>query len=653
MTGPDAELLRIFHEESAERLDRIVDSLLMVEGGVASADAVDALFRDVHSIKGNTAMMGFEEARAIAHAMEDFLEQAREQGLLAPELVDPLLRATDAVRRSIAGEPGGAEDIVAELCPAAEPAALATQAPLPTPATEVRPERVASIRVSADKVDSLLDAVGETVLHQRRLEHLIAATGVNGYGQPVMEEMNTGERLLNELQEAVVEMRTLPLTSITGRFPRAVRDLALREGKQIGLLMSGTDTQLDRLILDGISETIVHLLSNAVIHGIEAPAERVAAGKKSEGRLELRAEHRAGMVAIEVSDDGRGVRADLVRGSAGASLGNVLAQAGFSTAAKVSDAAGRGVGLDAVKTHVEALGGSLEIASEPGVGTQVVLLLPLTLALLRVLLVERGGQAFGIALASVGEVLSVHARTSLAGLPSLELRGRPIPLTDLAASIGASAPALEDRPPAVVISSGGERAAVMCDALLGELEVVVKGLGPLLATVPGYLGAGILADGRIAPILDPGFLVRQRRRIPPAQPARAAADASPWQAPAKVLVVDDQFTVRELQRSILEASGYRVETARDGREALAILAGDETIELVVTDIQMPELDGLGLLRAIRQDAARSELPVIVVSSQSDADARRRGADAGADAYIVKQDFDQRALLDTVERLVGA
>jgi two-component system, chemotaxis family, sensor kinase CheA len=423
MTEPDAALLQIFQEETAERLDRIVDSLLMVEGGAASADAVDALFRDVHSIKGNAGMVGFEEARAIAHAMEDLLEDARRRGQLAPDLVDPLLRATDAVRRSVAGESGAADGILSELRPGPASngdAAEGAEAAAPNPVTEVSPERAASIRVSAEKVDSLLDAVGETALNRRRVAHLMSAErdGPNG---PLAEEMDTGERLLDELQEAVLQMRTLPLTSITGRFPRAVRDLAQREGKQVELVMSGTGTQLDRVILDGISETITHLLSNAVIHGIEPPEERVGAGKASGGRLELRAEQRGGMVAIEVADDGRGVSEDLLRRAAGGSLVDVLAEAGFSTAAEVSDAAGRGVGLDAVKTHVEGLGGSLEMASEPGVGTTFVLLLPLTLALLRVLLVERGGQAFGIALSSVSEALSVDARTSLGGRPALEL----------------------------------------------------------------------------------------------------------------------------------------------------------------------------------------------------------------------------------------
>jgi len=181
---------------------------------------------------------------------------------------------------------------------------------------------------------------------------------------------------------------------------------------------------------------------------------------------------------------------------------------------------------------------------------------------------------------------------------------------------------------------------------------VVKSLGPLLAGVPGYLGAAVLEDGRVALILDPGFLARRSTSAPARRPATPATPTENV-VPAKVLVVDDQFTVRELQRSILEAAGYRVETARDGREALAMLGNNGAIDIVVTDLQMPELDGIGLLEAVRADPERAELPVVVVTSRADEEDRRRGAEAGADAYIVKQDFDQQALLDTVARLVDS
>jgi two-component system chemotaxis sensor kinase CheA len=626
---PDAELFEVFREEATERIDRMVETLLALESGRADDDAIDSLFRDAHSIKGSAGMVGVEEARTLAHTIEDQLEGVRENGVFPKELTDPLLRATDALRRAVAGDNG--EVPTPEERQTTEPA---------------KPIEHPSMRMPADKVDRLLDAVGETVLHRRRLEHLL--DGSPSGEERVEEELGQGELLLDELQDSVVQMRTLPLSSITGGFPRAVRDLAATHQKQVALEISGADTQLDRVILDGISESITHLLRNAVAHGIESPQEREHAGKPPSGRIELRAEQRGSMVAIEVVDDGRGVSSELLHGvGAGGNLADVLAQAGFSTAEHVTDVSGRGVGLDAVKDHVQSLRGALEVHSEPGRGTVVTMLLPLTLALLHVLLFERGGQTFGLPLANVEEVIAVGDTTSLGGRKAIELRGRSVPLTDLAQIVGAGVPALPAQPHAVIVSASGRTVGAVCDRIVEEQEVVVKSLGPLLTAVAGYLGAAIMGDGGVALILDPAFLTEPRDRRATAQVAQQAVELAP-----KVLVVDDQFTVRELQRSILEAAGYRVETARDGREALTRVVDDMEVDLVVTDVEMPEMTGLQLVETIRQSPERSSLPVVVVTGRGGEEDRRRGAEAGADAYIVKEEFDQRALLETVGRLLA-
>jgi CheY-like chemotaxis protein/chemotaxis signal transduction protein len=299
---------------------------------------------------------------------------------------------------------------------------------------------------------------------------------------------------------------------------------------------------------------------------------------------------------------------------------------------------------------VESFGGTLEAFSETGVGTRVVLVLPLALALLEVLLVERGGQAFGVPLAAVEEVIAVENPLTLEGRSTLELHERAVPLADLAALVGGDAPTLAERPPAIVVTSGGRRVAASCDRLLGQEEIVVKPLGPLLASVKGYLGAAILGDGRVALLLDPAALTRATPRV--AKPRAGASVAAVARLAPKVLVVEDSYTVRELQRSILEAAGYRVETASNGEDGLDRVASDDEIALVITDLEMPEMDGLELTRAIRARSEHSSLPVVVVTSLGDEEDRRRGVEAGANAYIVKQAFDQQALLDIVERLVG-
>jgi two-component system chemotaxis sensor kinase CheA len=457
------------------------------------------------------------------------------------------------------------------------------------------------------------------------------------------------------IEDAVMAVRLLPASAVFAPFQRMVRDLGRTHGKDVRLVVEGGETEIDRKILDELRDPLMHLLRNAVHHGIEPPAERERAGKPRRGAIEVTAEQRGALVEVTVDDDGRGVPAHvLAEAGEGRSLADVLTRPGFSTADAVTGVAGRGVGLDAVAREVEAVGGRLEVASRPGDGTRVSLLLPLTLALLDAMLVERGGQPFALPLASVLEVLRVEATLALGGRESVALRGEPIPLVDLAQAVGAGAAAPPSAPPALVVAATRGRLALVCDRLLGEQRVVVKPLGTLMARVRGYLGAAILGDGRIALILDAAALDREAagRAAPTPQAEPAAAEAREPPTAPTILVVEDSFTVRELQRSILEAAGYRVETARDGAEGWQRVRRDGDIALVVTDVEMPHMDGFALVEAIRADAEHAALPVVIVTARGDDADRRRGLDAGADAYIAKGAFEQQALLDTVERLIG-
>lgn len=648
LSSAQARVLGAFREEAGERLDRIVEGLIGLERGTGGVDAINALFREAHSIKGSAGMMGLDEAYDIGHALEDVLSQARTAGSLAPGLVEPLLAATDALRRAVAGETGVAPPALAALAASGGTLPRAEAGPPDARAagSESRePGGRRSMRVEAGRVDRLLDAVGETLVHHRRLEHALKSTAGGSGPEDLMAQADS---LLDELQDAVIQLRTVPISSITGPFPRAVRDLAAAHGKQVELVIEGTGSQLDRVILEGTSEAMVHLLRNAVAHGIETPAERERAGKSRDGRIELRAQQRGDRVAIEVRDDGRGVAPELVQAADGpAALANLLARAGMSTADAVTEVSGRGVGLDAVKNHVESVGGSLEIRSEPGVGTAVTLLLPMHLALLDVLVIERHDACFAVPIADVGAVIAVEGTLSLLGRPAVDVDGEAVPVADVVAVLGGSAPPPPARPPAIVVARGGRRAALLCDRLVGDEAVVVKRLGSVLADTPGYLGAAVMGDGRVALVLDPQHLFSAAAEVR----ARVTAP-EPDTAPPTVLVVDDQFTVRELQRSILESSGYRVETARDGREAWERLSTQRGVDVVVTDLEMPEMDGLELVGAIRRDPDISTLPVVIVTSRGGDEDERRGMEAGADAYIVKERFDQRTLLDSVERLVG-
>jgi two-component system chemotaxis sensor kinase CheA len=646
----EAEFLELFRGEANERIETIVGTLLEIESGGANPEAINSLFRDAHTIKGGAAMLGLDTLRGLAHAMEDVLAKARSAGEFPAHLSELMLRGADTLRRHVAGDeaptPGLLEDLAASLDSGSgqpeDPADTAAP-PVAAPPADRR-----AIRVPPEKIDRLLDLVAESVLHRRRLEHVIGDDRTGG-DESVSDELDLGGRLFGELKDAAIQMRMLPLATITSALPRAVRDIAIAEGKNVQLVISGDETELDRIILESLFEPLVHTVRNAVGHGIETPHEREAAGKPPLATVGLCAKQRGGTVEIVVSDDGGGVPAELLaEADRHGSLADVLARPGFSTATEVTELSGRGVGLDAVKRYVEGFGGTLEVRSEPGTGTEIVLVLPLALALLEVLLVERGAQVYGLPLASVEEALSAENLLALEGRPSLELRGRSVQLADLAELVGVGAPALPAGSPAIIVTSGGRRVAATCDRLLGQDEVVVKPLGPLLASARGYLGAAILGDGRVALLLDPSSLSRASERPrPQAAPAVREQRLAP-----KVLVVEDSFTVRELQRSILQAAGYRVEIACDGKEGLDRVSEDDEIDLVITDLEMPRMNGLELTRAIRGRAESASLPVVIVTSLGSDDDRRAGVESGASAYMVKQSFDQQVLLDTVERLVG-
>ena len=703
MTDVDDELADIFRSETLGRLDQMDTALLAVEAGDAGAESVDSLFRNAHTIKGSAGMVGFDDIRILAHAVEDILASVRETGVFPPELAAPLLRATAVLRAQVTGAEASADGLLDDLAaslallsdrpddtsspgspeastpqpPASETSAPETSAPETSvpetsvpgtgspkagPAQAAPPDREASepglptpaakaerrpVRVPAAKIDQLLDIVGELMQYRGRLAHSLGSQ--TQLSAQAADMLAGGERMLAELKDTAVGLRTLPLAVITDRLPRAVRDLARAAGKDVELVVTGADTELDRVILESLYEPLTHLLRNAVTHGIELPAERERAQKPARGRLELHAVPRGSLVEIVVTDDGKGISPEVVQEARHAgSLADVLTRPGYSTAPEVTDLAGRGVGLDAVKSYVKSLGGSLDVRSEPGHGMTVILLLPLALALLEVLLFERGAAVYGVPLVVVEEVVTAAQTLTLEGRPALEVRGQPVPVADVASLIGAAAPPLRDCPPALVISASGRRAVVTCDAVLGEQEIVVKPLGPLYASVRSYLGTAILGDGRIALLIEPTLLTQ----LSPLAHSCAAPDATGRPIAPKVLVVEDSFTVRELQRSILQAAGYPVVTARDGRDALGALDRDPEIALVVTDLEMPEIDGLELTRAIRADRARSSLPVMIVTSHGSEADRRKGVEAGADAYMAKQSFDQQTLLATVERLIG-
>jgi two-component system chemotaxis sensor kinase CheA len=493
------------------------------------------------------------------------------------------------------------------------------------------------------------------------------------------------ERAAVQLDDEVRRVRMLPFAEACQGLERTARDVAQAEQKRVELVVVGGDVELDRSVLEGLRDPLSHLVRNAVDHGIETPEQRRAAGKPALGRVTVAAALRGTQVEVSVSDDGSGLDLDAVRAEAkrrGMSewsdphdLVDLIFMPGFSTTRIVTNVSGRGLGLDVVKSRVETLHGSVELTVDPGRGTRFTLSVPLTLTTLRALLVEAGGQTFALASASVPklvridprEVRTLEGRAVLlrdgAALPVVELAGvlGLAPCEPTAASVSASASALAPgKRPGLIVASGDRSVAFLVDELVAEHEIMVKSLGDRIRRLRHVLGATILPNGRIAPVLNPANLVRTAlARLPAAIPTAATTTAaaralsnnsSPAPVRKRLLVVDDSVTTRTLEKSILEAAGYEVLTAVDGADGWRLIQ-EQGADLVVSDIEMPHMDGFALTETIRRSTRFAELPVVLLTARSSERDRSRGAEVGADAYIVKSGFDQNDLIKTINQLL--
>ena len=424
--------------------------------------------------------------------------------------------------------------------------------------------------------------------------------------------------------------------------------------------------QADRAVLDGMREAVLHLVRNAVDHGLEPPAERRAAGKPEAGELRVCAALHGEQLTVTVSDDGRGLDTNAIRGQlqrrglpvpdTDAELALAVFEAGFSTRASATEISGRGVGLDVVRSIMTRLRGDVRVQWTRGRGTTFRLESPITLATQRVLFVDAGGQTLAIPTAAIARLHRVEVATlpRIDGRPALPTpAAAPVPLVSLAALLG---PPLAVRPPeelalVVSIEVGERRLALVVDAFGDEEEIVVRpiehrGARPL----PQLAGAAMLADGRIALVLNPAALaapsLARGRRAASVEAAAPAPRARP-----RILVVDDSITTRTLEESVLTGAGFDVLTAVDGADGWKLLQ-EHGADLVLTDIEMPRMDGVALCEAVRASRRFAQLPVVLVTSLESAADRARGLDAGADAYIVKSGFDQEELLTLVRQLLG-
>jgi len=475
------------------------------------------------------------------------------------------------------------------------------------------------------------------------------------------------------LEEQIKQVRMLPLNTITGPFGRTVRDLSQASGKEVVLEIIGSEVELDKRVLEQIKDPIIHMLRNAIDHGIEPPEKRLADGKPAYGTITLSAEHQGKDVAISVRDDGAGLNIEAIRqaavrrgvpnahGMSDPELVGLIYNPGFSTSPIITDVSGRGVGLDVVRRNVEILHGRINLDWQPGLGSCFTLLIPLALTSTRGLLVRVSNQLFAIPFNTIEwiEYVSAEDVTSVGGHDTIRFNGHPLLLTYLGSVLNlppTNGHFSKERISVVILSSSERRMAFTVDEIVDEQEVVIKGLGKQLTRVGGIAGASIMGSGEVILILNVTDLIKLAQHIEQhsvsGKTVSEETEVTTKEHPQRrILVVDDSITTRTLEKNILEASGYAVQLAIDGQEALNVLMGGDLPDLIISDIAMPRLDGFDLAQRIKSDTRTANLPLILVTSMNSNEDKARGIECGADAYIVKSSFDQNNLLETIEQLI--
>jgi len=600
-----------------------------------------------------------------------------------------------------------------EPSPPAAPLPASTPAPAPTIAAE---PSEAVVRVTALSLDRLMNLAGESLVQSRwlqpfagallqlkkrqdRLSTLLDAVAQNAsvglwpaeleqslsearresavsrqlIGERIGEfedHARAAEDLNTRLYREVIVSRMRPFADGVQAFPRLVRDTARRLGKQARVEIVGQTTEVDRDILEKLEAPLTHLLRNAVDHGLESTERRIEAGKPAEGVIRLEAHHRAGMLSIAVSDDGLGIDIERIRRKvidrrhATADMAGKMSELelleflflpGFSTAGQVTEVSGRGVGLDVVQNTVRRVGGSVQISTRPGQGATFHLLLPITLSVLRAVLVDIAGEPYAFAHNRIDRLLQVERKDvfSLEHRQFITVDGRHVGLALATQLLDVpAAPSVGNEIPVLLLSDATGLYGLIVDAFRGEQDLVVRPLDPRLGKVPNLSAAAVLDDGSPVLIVDVEDMIRSMDQFIQAGSLQRSSTASAEaRAEKRVLIVDDSITVREVQRQILRTHGYHAETAVDGQDGLNMLRS-APFDLVITDVDMPRMTGLELVERIREDHVLRELPVIIVSYKDRDEDRLRGLQVGANHYLTKSSFHDATFLDAVVGLIG-
>jgi two-component system chemotaxis sensor kinase CheA len=694
------QLMETFKAEAEEHIQRITQLILSLERGEADQEVLEELFREAHSLKGAARVVELNRISEVAHKIETIFSKLKAEEVdFSQDLADLIYKGLDGISSMVHGDDfdvDGFEKEVELFLKEGKVQGEKAQRQIRHPSTQPEPpfcpnERM--MRIDTAKLDRLMEKAGEIVVTKmtarayletaseimnslERFRRELSARGADKEAQRLKNILGRYKEFLSniraicerisslsdELNEDIKSLRLQPLSFLFNSFDRMVRDISKVEGKKVRLEKQGGNTEIDRRILEELREPLMHILRNAIDHGIESPQERMGIGKPKIGTIRLSARGHGDRVIIEVEDDGRGINTEEIKRAAVKSevigkeeadqmaeeeILNLIFNQGVSTSGKVTEISGRGVGLNAVKRKIESLKGTISVESKPGGGCKFMLSLPLTLMTTKVLVVEVNGERYAIPTSHIERTLRIKLDDvmEIGGKPSIRYDRRMIGLIPLAKLLEMEGNPPRDELKVLILSFRGRFIGVTVDDLVVEQEILLQGFTRPLVRVRNVSGATISSGGEVIIVLNPVDLVRTAYKIggftigaPPEKPE-----------PKTVLVVDDSITTRTLEKNIIESAGYNVIVARDGVEAREILRSVRC-DLVVSDIQMPNMDGFQLTSWIKNHPDLKDIPVILVTSMESEEDRRKGLEAGADAYVVKSGFDQEELLNMIGRL---
>lgn len=708
-------LLATFQVEAQEHLQVITANLLALDQGLPSAQAsevIEATFREVHTLKGAARSVSMRTVEALCQAWESLLSRiTRGKLVLNRPILNLLQEAGDGAARLLAGgaDPARMTELAGRLEQTAGTPLVEAKASLsdpsphaaePSQSPPISPPLPDTVRLDITRLDALLFqgeellgpklAVEERVREAKALSdaltHAHASSAdqqktiraLKSQARELVEHLVRDQRTIAGTVDSVLDelrqLRMMPASSVLDVFQRMARDLAHEHGKEVDWVVRGGDLKVDRKVLEAIKDPLIHLVRNAIDHGIETTEARLQAGKPPRGRVAVTiTSPESGRIEVCVEDDGHGIdpadvraaaiRTRLLTAEATEAMTDdqaldLLYRSGFTTRPLITDVSGHGLGMAIVKERAERLGGRVALETRAGQGTTVLMTLPASITTFFGLLVRSGGQLFLLPIEAVVRVTRIAPEEveRIEGRDVVRWDGRPLPVAQLSGLLelpqAGDPPQSGSKQVCVIIRSGEERAGLLLEEVLGDQEALVKELRPPLVRVRNVAAAGLLGTGQAVLILRPSDLITSLRTSP-RQPAGGAASATlPTQEArqAAILVVDDSITTRTMEQNLLEASGYRVLVAVDGVDAWTSLKSEE-FDLVLSDVDMPRMDGFELTARIRADRKLADLPVVLVTALESREDKERGIEVGANAYIIKSSFDQSNLLEIIRRLI--